>query len=55
MVFPISDMSVWYYNVIMHIVSKFQIFIHIFTVVKPKNKNLNYFSRPMKFEDNKNQ
>ena len=26
---------------IMYIVSKFQIFIHIFTVVKPKNKNQN--------------
>ena len=26
----------------MHIVSKFQIFFHIFTVVKPKNKNLNF-------------
>ena len=25
----------------MHIVSKFQIFIQIFTVVKPKNKNQN--------------
>ena len=27
---------------IVHIVSKFQIFIHIFTVAKPKNKNQNF-------------
>ena len=37
--------TIWHHSMwflIMHTVSKFQFFIHIFTVVKPKNKNQNF-------------